>query len=152
MSEHPSLNPQQEAFCQHYVLEPNATQAALHAGYSEGSLRNQGYRLLRNPAVQARIAELRADIGRRHCLDIGAIAAKLENVYTTALDGTFYNAAVQALALQVRIAGLVAGQAGDPAGRATAAPEPAGADRPSAAPGRTPADGTALARGDGMTT
>lgn len=52
------LTPKQEAFCQAYTTHWNATKAAKVAGYSEKSAGLQGHQLLKNPIVQARIAEL----------------------------------------------------------------------------------------------
>src|SRR3546814_15658448 len=65
----------------------------------------QGYRLLRDEAVLARIAELRADMVRRHCLGTETLLAKLEALYTTAFEGQYYNAAMRALDMQARISG-----------------------------------------------
>src|SRR3546814_8244082 len=81
---------QQEDFCNIYVRYPNATRAAVEVGYSHASARNQGYRLLRDEAVLARIAELRADMVRRHCLGTETLLAKLEALYTTAFEGQYY--------------------------------------------------------------
>ncbi len=33
----PGLTPKREAFCQQYVVDQNATQAAIRAGYSEAT-------------------------------------------------------------------------------------------------------------------
>lgn len=48
----------QEQFCQEYLIDLNATQAATRAGYSAKTANEQGARLLANVSVQARIAEL----------------------------------------------------------------------------------------------
>lgn len=58
MSESAGLTEKQEAFCQEYLLDLNATQAAIRAGYSEktaGSIANQ---LRKEDAIQARLTEL----------------------------------------------------------------------------------------------
>jgi len=52
------LNPQQELFCQEYLVDLNATQAALRAGYSENSARQIGSENLSKPYIQDRIATL----------------------------------------------------------------------------------------------
>lgn len=59
----PALNNlQHEKFCVEFLVDFNATQAAIRAGYSPGkdnnSARNQGTRLIANDAVAARIKEL----------------------------------------------------------------------------------------------
>jgi phage terminase small subunit len=50
-----ALNPRQKAFVQEYLVDLNATQAAIRAGYSERTARVQGPRLLSNVAVQREI-------------------------------------------------------------------------------------------------
>lgn len=53
-----SLNEKQEMFCREYLIDLNATQAAIRAGYSEKTADVQGCRLLANVKVQERFAEL----------------------------------------------------------------------------------------------
>lgn len=53
-----NLNDQQKAFCEHYVATLNATQAAIDAGYSEKTARQQGSRLLTNVYIKAFIDAL----------------------------------------------------------------------------------------------
>lgn len=45
------LTPKQQAFVQEYILDFNATQAAIRAGYSKKTASSQGERLLRNVEV-----------------------------------------------------------------------------------------------------
>jgi phage terminase small subunit len=51
------LNPKQERFVQEYLVDLNATQAAIRAGYSEKTASSQGERLLRNVEVKRLIQE-----------------------------------------------------------------------------------------------
>ncbi len=51
------LTPKQEAFVAQYLLDLNATQAAIRAGYSEKTATEQGSRLLTNVKVQEAIAK-----------------------------------------------------------------------------------------------
>ena len=53
------MTPKQEKFCVEYIVDLNATQAAIRAGYSEKTAHSQGPRLLENVEVQNRIKELR---------------------------------------------------------------------------------------------
>ena len=53
-----SLNAKQEAFCREYIIDLNATQAAIRAGYSEKTAYSQGERLLRNVEAKEFIASL----------------------------------------------------------------------------------------------
>lgn len=59
------LTPKQERFCEEYLIDLNATQAAIRAGYSEKTAYSAGQRLLRNVEIQNRIAELKAERSKR---------------------------------------------------------------------------------------
>ena len=52
-----SLTLKQARFVEEYLLDLNATQAAIRAGYSEKTAKQQGSRLLTNVDVQAAVAE-----------------------------------------------------------------------------------------------
>lgn len=47
-----ALNDQQQRFVEEYLVDLNATQAAIRAGYSENTAKQQGSRLLTNADVQ----------------------------------------------------------------------------------------------------
>ncbi len=51
------LTDRQEAFVAEYLIDLNATQAAIRAGYSEKSAQEQGSRLLSKAMVSAAVAE-----------------------------------------------------------------------------------------------
>lgn len=51
------LPPKQRKFVQEYLIDLNATQAAIRAGYSARTARSQGQRLLTNVDVQAALQE-----------------------------------------------------------------------------------------------
>ncbi|MEQ6856082.1 terminase small subunit [Lysinibacillus capsici] len=52
-----ALNDRQKRFADEYIIDLNATQAAIRAGYSEKTARSQGQRLLTNVDIQAYIEE-----------------------------------------------------------------------------------------------
>ena len=53
------LNAKQQRFCDEYLIDLNATQAAIRSGYSEKTAYSQGQRMLKNVEVKAYIdAEL----------------------------------------------------------------------------------------------
>jgi phage terminase small subunit len=75
------LNKKQSDFCEYYLTEPNGTQAAIKAGYAEGSADVTASRLLRNASVLARIAELRSERGKVAVVDAAYVLTRLrENV------------------------------------------------------------------------
>lgn len=52
------MNEKQVRFCEEYIIDHNATQAAIRAGYKERSAYSQAYDLLRKPEIQEKIHEL----------------------------------------------------------------------------------------------
>lgn len=54
------MTPKQEAFVQEYLIDLNATQAAIRAGYSAKTAASQGERLLRNVEVMKAVTEAKA--------------------------------------------------------------------------------------------
>ena len=56
------MNSKMEKFCQEYVVDLNATQAAIRSGYSERSAYSIANKLLRKDEVQGFIKELQSDL------------------------------------------------------------------------------------------
>lgn len=56
----PELNPKQSQFCEEYLIDLNATQAAIRAGYSPKTAGIKGFQLLKIVKIQERVAELKA--------------------------------------------------------------------------------------------
>lgn len=52
------LTAKQKRFCEEYVIDLNATQAAIRAGYSEKTAKSQGSTLLTNPNVGQHVSRL----------------------------------------------------------------------------------------------
>lgn len=65
-----ALTDKQEAFCREYLIDLNATQAAIRAGYSEKTANEQGSQNLAKLSIQTRIQELMNDRSER--LEINA--------------------------------------------------------------------------------
>lgn len=70
MSKGDKLTAKQEMFCKEYLLDLNATQAAIRAGYSEKTAQKIGSENFLKPVIQSRITELKAD--RENRLEINA--------------------------------------------------------------------------------
>ena len=62
------LTEKQELFCQEYLVDLNASKAAVRAGYSENTAYAIGWENLRKPQIAARIKALRAETADRLCL------------------------------------------------------------------------------------
>jgi len=59
-----ALTEKQEAFCQSYLIDFNGARAARDAGYAADSANVEASRLLTNANIQARINELRVQMGK----------------------------------------------------------------------------------------
>ena len=55
------LTPKQEQFCQEYMVDLNATQAAIRAGYSKKTAKVIACELMGKPHIAERIAELKKE-------------------------------------------------------------------------------------------
>lgn len=59
------MTPKQEAFVREYLIDLNATQAAIRAGYSEATAYSQGQRMLKNVEVAAEIQKAMDERSKR---------------------------------------------------------------------------------------
>ena len=59
------LTAKQQRFCDEYLIDLNATQAAIRAGYSKKTANEQGARLLVNVSIQKKISELQKEREKR---------------------------------------------------------------------------------------
>lgn len=64
-----ALNAKQERFCQEYLKDLNATQAAIRAGYSQDTARSIGSEHLTKPDIQAEIDRLKSERSRETKID-----------------------------------------------------------------------------------
>lgn len=56
------LTPKQERFCQEYLVDLNATQAAIRSGYSQKTAYSIGQENLNKPEIKNKIEELQKEI------------------------------------------------------------------------------------------
>ena len=75
-----ALNAKQERFCQEFLVDLNATQAAIRAGYSEKTAKSQGSRLLTKADVSARVGELKAERAKRTEITADRVLRELARV------------------------------------------------------------------------
>ena len=59
------LTDRQERFCLEYVVDLNATKAAIRAGYAEKNAYATGAENLRKPEIKKKIAQLQSEIAKR---------------------------------------------------------------------------------------
>ncbi len=78
------LTPKQQAFCQHFLAELNATQAAIRAGYAEATANREGSRLLSNVDIQEEIQRLRAELAESTGIILEDIVTEIRLLAKTA--------------------------------------------------------------------
>lgn len=74
------LNARQEVFCKEYLIDLNATQAAIRAGYSDRTASAQASRLLANVNILARVKELKAKRADELELDAYWVLKRLKDI------------------------------------------------------------------------
>lgn len=71
------LSHKEERFCEEFVIDNNATQAAIRAGYSQDSARSIASKKLTKHNIQDFISELRGQISKRCKITIDEIVTEL---------------------------------------------------------------------------
>lgn len=87
------MTPKQSAFVAEYLIDLNATQAAIRAGYSEKTAYSQGERLLRHVEVAQAVREARAERAERTAIDQDWVLAQLTRVVERCCAVETFNAA-----------------------------------------------------------
>ena len=105
--------PSRDRFVEEYLVDLNATQAAIRAGYSKKSAHSQGARLLKDVEIADRIATAQAERSERVKVDQDYVVALLQEVAEKC-------AGRQQVTMTVRGAEVTA-KVFDPAGAAKAA-------------------------------
>ena len=75
------LKDRQERFCREYIIDYNATQAAIRAGYSERTAGSMGAENLKKPNILARVRELQKEQAERLCISADWVIMQLVEVY-----------------------------------------------------------------------
>jgi phage terminase small subunit len=73
------LTDKQEMFCKEYLIDLNATQAAIRAGYSKKTASVIANENLIKPYIQKRIAELKEERSKRIEIDSDGVLKELKN-------------------------------------------------------------------------
>lgn len=92
------MTPKQAAFVSEYLIDFNATQAAIRAGYSSDTAKQQGSRLLTNVAVRAAIDDAIRERSSRALLSQDAVLLGLLEEARYTGDGSSHSARVSAWA------------------------------------------------------
>lgn len=81
MPKETNLTPQQELFCQEYIVDYNGTQAAKRAGYSDKTAAVQASRLLKNAKVLSRVRAIQKERLEKLALTQESVLLNLLEVY-----------------------------------------------------------------------
>lgn len=81
------LTDRQARFCEEYLIDLNATQAAIRAGYSEKTAREQAAQNLSKLNIQEKIAELKAERSKRTEITQDSVIQELAAVARAEIKG-----------------------------------------------------------------
>lgn len=101
------LTPKQQRFIEEYLVDLNATQAAIRAGYSKKTARVTGAENLTKPAVAAAIAEARSKLTKRVEITQDYVLAGLKREAEYEGKGASHSARVQAHGLLAKHLGML---------------------------------------------
>jgi phage terminase small subunit len=85
----PELTPKQQRFVEEYLLDLNATQAAIRAGYSAKTANAQAARLLANVKVKAAIVEAKKDRSEKTGIDAAWLLTRLADEATADINDLY---------------------------------------------------------------
>lgn len=81
------LAPKQELFCKEYLVDLNATQAAIRAGYSKRTAKSQGQRLLTHVDIGPRLQELMDKRSKKVEIDADWVLKGIKDLTDRLVDG-----------------------------------------------------------------
>jgi phage terminase small subunit len=105
-----ALSLKQKRFAEEYAIDHNATQAAIRAGYSRHTAKQQGARLLTNVDVRALVNRTHDAVAEKIELTVAGVTSRLFSIAEKAelLDGpSGLNVARQAIMDAAKLNGLV---------------------------------------------
>ena len=104
MAEEKKLSAKQERFCEEYIVDYKAKEAAIRAGYSEASARTTAWRMLSNADIAARVHELQEEYNEKHCFaDKTRCMKEAWRLYETAADSGDGKTATKSLELIMKM-------------------------------------------------
>ena len=74
------MNAKQKRFCDEYLIDLNATQAAIRAGYSVNDAKEQGYENLTKPHIQEAVAKSMAERSKRTGVNQDRVVLELAKI------------------------------------------------------------------------
>ncbi len=74
------LTAKQQKFCEEYLIDLNATQAAIRAGYSQKTANEQASRMLAKVNIQERIAEKQSEASDRTSITVDFVLNGIKDI------------------------------------------------------------------------
>ena len=93
-----NLTPKQQRFVEEYLIDLNATQAAIRSGYSERTANEQGSRLLANVSISEAIAEAQEKLSNKAQVTVEMVVQGLLSEAKDLSEGSTQSARVSAWA------------------------------------------------------
>jgi phage terminase small subunit len=82
------LTEKQKRFCQEYISDLNATQAAIRAGYSEKTAKVIGCENLTKPNIQIEISKLQAEIAEKNGVSVQWVLNNFKEIVERCMQKT----------------------------------------------------------------
>ena len=102
------MTPKQQRFVAEYLVDLNATQAAIRAGYSARTASSQGERLLRNVEVAAALGKAQAKRAKDLVRTAADVLKDIQDVTKEAREAGDHRAAFKGLELEGKHIGMFA--------------------------------------------
>ena len=93
-----NLTPKQQRFVEEYLIDLNATQAAIRAGYSEKTAYSVGHENLKKPEIQKAIQEAQENLSNKTQLTVDMVVQGLLKEAQDYAEGSTQSARVSAWA------------------------------------------------------
>lgn len=87
MESEKKLTPKQDRFCREYVIDLNATQAAIRAGYAERAANRAAHHLLSKIDIQKRVNELKIKVAKKAELTAEDVIKGIREIAELRVDG-----------------------------------------------------------------
>lgn len=115
-----SLTAKQSRFIEEYLIDLNATQAAIRAGYSKNTATTQGYENLTKPHIRERVEAGLKQRALELNLNAKWVVKELLGIYERSMDANKMHSALRALELIGKHLGMF--QGAPPASESTVLP------------------------------
>lgn len=99
------MTDKQEAFVREYLVDFNATQAAIRAGYSPKTAGQKGHDLLKKVEIQDRLRQFREKAAEQTQTDINWVRERLKAEATDYTEFSSHSARIRAIELIARLNG-----------------------------------------------